>query len=112
MRAEIRAVRKRGGCEWLLLDYPFAYRHPGLRKYIDKAIFINTPLDVVLARRILEEAGADAAEIRMDMALYLQHARQALVRLQKLALPSSDYVVDGCGTVHEIAGAILQLIQK
>ena len=46
-------------CEYLLLDYPFAYCHQEISEYIDNAIFIDTPLDIAMARRELyEETGA------------------------------------------------------
>ena len=109
LEAAIHHVMKEGNCEWLLLDYPFAYLHPDLRHCIDKAVFIDTPLDIALAQRILEEE-MHGEEIRTDMALYLQHARPALLQLKNAAMPSSDYVVNGDGTNAEISNAVLHLI--
>lgn len=41
--------------DWILLDYLFAYIHERLSKYIDFTIFIDTPLDIAMSRRILRD---------------------------------------------------------
>ena len=43
---DIYEIKRSNNCEYLLLDYPFAYCHKELSKYIDCAIFIDTPLDI------------------------------------------------------------------
>ena len=40
---DILEIKKNSDSEYLLLDYPFAYCHETLSKYIDCAIFIDTP---------------------------------------------------------------------
>ena len=97
--------------EYLILDYPFAYCNEQIKKYIDKAIFIDTPLDVALARRILRDmADASGDEIRNDLELYLKYARIAFVQMQKDILPSSDYVVDGTMSLNDIVEKIVEII--
>ena len=50
--------------QWVL-DDPFAYYNEQIRKYIDVAFFIDTPLDIALARRILRDMGnASVHDIR------------------------------------------------
>lgn len=39
----------------ILLDYPFAYIHSEMREDIDFTIFIDTPLDIAIGRRILRD---------------------------------------------------------
>jgi Uridine kinase len=43
------------GLDFILLDYSFGYRHDKIAKYIDLSIFIDTPLDIALARRLLRD---------------------------------------------------------
>ena len=62
----------------MLLDYPFAYLNQMMKDYLNCYIFIDTPLDIALARRVLrdmEERSADA--IRNEMDFYLKYARIA-----------------------------------
>ena len=104
---DILKIKSEGTCDYLILDYPFAYCHNTIKPYIDKAFFIDTPLDIALARHILRDmSNASADEIRGDMEVYLKYARIAFVQMQKDILPSSDYVIDGTLSVEEIANEI------
>ena len=108
---DILRVKNNGTCDYLILDYPFAYCHEQIRKYIDVAFFIDTPLDIALARRILRDMGnASGKDIRKDLTRYLKYARIAFVQMQKDILPSSDYVIDGTMSTEYIAKEIINII--
>lgn len=108
---DILEIKNNGNCDYLLLDYPFAYCHKELSKYIDCAVFIDTPLDIALVRRILRDMNnATAEEIRYDMEIYLKYARVAYVQMLKDILPSSDYVIDGTKELDEKVQEILNII--
>ena len=108
---DILRVKNNGNCDYLILDYPFAYCHEQIRKYIDVAFFIDTPLDIALARRILRDMGnASGKDIRKDLTRYLKYARIAFVQMQKDILPSSDYVIDGTMSTEYIAKEIINII--
>jgi len=99
---DICEIKKQSDCEYLLLDYPFAYCHEMLCKYIDCAIFIDTPLDIAMARRVLRDMkDTTGEEIRRDMELYLKYARVAYIQMLKDILPSSDYIIDGTKELEE-----------
>lgn len=99
---DICRIKERSDCNYLLLDYPFAYCHEELGKYIDCAIFVDTPLDIAMARRVLRDMkDASAEEIRRDMEMYLKYARVAYVQMLKDVLPSSDFVIDGTKELEE-----------
>ena len=99
---DICRIKERSDCNYLLLDYPFAYCHEELGKYIDCAIFVDTPLDIAMARRVLRDMkDASAEEIRLDMEMYLKYARVAYVQMLKDVLPSSDFVIDGTKELEE-----------
>lgn len=111
LEKDILKLRAEGACDWLVLDYPFAYCHDAVKGYIDTAFFIDTPLDIALARRILRDMdAAGVQEIREDLKTYLEYARPAFVQMQRDILPSSDYVIDGSlsvdGIVKEILGKL------
>lgn len=108
LEEDILKIKAEGSCDWLILDYPFAYRHDLIGPYIDTAFFIDTPLDIALARRVLRDlASASADEICGDLKTYLECARPAFVQMQKDILPSSDYVIDGSLSVDGIVNEVL-----
>ncbi|MBR6766661.1 MAG: hypothetical protein IKM02_01785 [Clostridia bacterium] len=113
LKRDIDEIRKQGGCDYLLLDYPFAYRHDALKEYIDCAIFVDTPLDIAMARRILRDMkDASANEIRKDMEIYLKYARVAYMQMLKDILPSSDYVIDGAKELEDKVGEIKRIMMS
>lgn len=103
LKADIDRINRSGEYDFLLLDYPFAYLNDMIRNYIDCAIFIDTPLDIAMARRVLRDMrDASADEIRTEMDVYLNYARIAYVHMLETVLPSSDYVVDGSQALDSI----------
>ena len=94
LEKDILKIKGNGNCDYLILDYPFAYCNEQIRKYIDIAIFIDTPLD-----------------IRNDLKKYLKYARLAFVQMQKDILPSSDYVIKGTNCTDIMVEEILKRIQ-
>lgn len=108
---DIQEIKENSDCEYLLLDYPFAYCHKELSEYIDCAIFIDTPLDIAMARRILRDMkNATGEEIRQDLKMYIKYARAAYIQMLKVILPSSDYIIDGTKEIEEIADEIIRII--
>jgi uridine kinase len=41
--------------DYIILDFPFAYLHSKTSKLIDFAVFIDTPLDIAMSRRIIRD---------------------------------------------------------
>jgi len=108
---DICEIKEKSECEYLLLDYPFAYCHDEVKEYIDCAIFIDTPLDIAMARRVLRDLqDATGEEIRQDMEMYLKYARIAYVQMLKDILPSSDYVIDGTKELEEKVQEVIEVI--
>ncbi len=113
LKADIEKIIRSGEYDYLLLDYPFAYRNDLIRDYIDCAVFIDTPLDIAMARRILRDMNnASADEIRDEMNIYLKDARIAYVQMLKDIKPSSDYVVDGTQNLKTITEELLDIIVR
>lgn len=113
LEKDILAIRDSRRYDTLLLDYPFAYRNDRIKKYIDLAVFIDTPLDIAMARRVLRDfKDATADEIRGDMEMYLKYARVAYVQMLKDIRPSSDYVIDGAQDLESIVDEMIKVIAK
>ena len=111
LEKDIISIKNDSSYEYLLLDYPFAYRHDTIKDYIYYAVFIDTPLDIAMARRVLRDfKDATAEEIRNDMEIYLKYARIAYVQMLKDILPSSDYVIDGTKEIEHIVDEIIKIV--
>ncbi len=111
LKADIERMISCGRYDFLLLDYPFGYQHDMIRDYLDCCIFIDTPLDIAMARRVLrdmKEAAAD--EIRCEMETYLTSARPAYTHMVKYHLSASDNVIDGSKELEDIISEAMDII--
>lgn len=98
--------------EYILLDYPFAYLNNEMKEYLDLAIFIDTPLDVAMARRILRNhINTTTEEIKIDLESYLSGAREAYVAMLNTVKPNSDIVIDGLLEKEILVGEIKKIIK-
>lgn len=112
LEKDIIKIKEEGNCDYLILDYPFAYCNAQIEKYIDAAFFIDTPHDIALARRILRDMGdASGDEIRNDLRGYLDYARVAYVQMLKDIRSSSDHVIDGTKSVEEIVEEMIDIVR-
>ncbi len=113
LEKDIISIKNSGAYDYLLLDYPFAYRNDKIKKYIDFAVFIDTPLDIAPVRRVLRDhKNSTADEIRSDMETYLKYAGIAYVQMLKDILPSSDRVVDGTKDLDTLVDEIIKAITE
>lgn len=111
LKTDILAIKESGECDYLILDYPFAYCNSGISKYIDCAIFIDTPLDIAMARRILRDMrDSTGADIRNELEVYIRFARDAYVAMLEKVRPSSDYIIDGTKELDEKVQEIMEII--
>jgi len=111
LEEDILKICAAGNCEVLLLDYPFAYLNDRIAPYIDRAVFLDTPLDIALCRRVLRDmADASGDEIREGMEFYMTRARLGYTQMLKDVLPSSDEVIDGTLDMEEKIEALIRII--
>lgn len=92
---------------YIILDYPFGRQHERFSKLIDLSIFIDTPLDVALARRILRGDHADMEGMRRDLEHYLSKARVVYIDACQ-AKNECDLVLDGMLSLD----ALIQIVTK
>ena len=98
---------------YILLDYPFAYKNNKITPYIDYAIFIDTPLDIAMARRVLRDKITQPQDqLSNDLDSYLSGGRTAYLEMIKTIKPNSDFVVDGSLSVEEIVSEIIKQLSK
>ncbi|MEK4084835.1 hypothetical protein [Psychrobacillus sp. FSL K6-1415] len=98
---------------FIILDYPFAYKHSMIRGFIDFTVFIDTPLDVALARRLTRDFQNDTNRIILqDMDNYISRGRRGYLDMLKTIKPDSDIIVDGNLPVFEIVNIIYDRIKR
>jgi uridine kinase len=96
---------------YILLDYPFAYLNSEMREYIDMAIYIDTPLDIAMARRILRDFTKNPIDdVRDDLSNYLIRGRAAFLEMERTVKPNSDIVIDGSLPTALIVNKIIEEI--
>ena len=108
--------------DYIILDYPFGHLNECVWKYIDLTVFIDTPLDVALARRIIRDYTsrsqesdfglADIEELSFagldkELRWYLTHSRPTYAMMPEMHKPVSDLVLDGTKTPEEIVERII-----
>ncbi len=109
--------------DYIVLDYPFGYGNRLVGQYINLAVYIDVPLDVALARRIIRDYTsrdkntnvADVEEVSLagldkELRFYLSRSRSTYARMPEMQKPTSDLIVDGTKTPEEIADEILSHI--
>jgi uridine kinase len=104
---------------YIVLEAPLGYEHLETGKSIDLMVFIDTPLDVAMARRILRdyfgknsmlsEEGAKA--LKADVESYLEFSRAAYLNMDKTVKRSADMIVDGTLPVNDLATQILARLE-
>lgn len=113
LKADIEKIINSDRYDYLLLDYPFAYQNKMIKDYLDCCIFIDTPLDIALARKDLRDMKESSADdIRYEMDVYLKYARIAYVQMLQDILPISDYVIDGTKELKIIINEAMEIILK
>ena len=95
--------------EYIFLDYPFAYQHTQMKEFIDLAVFIETPLDLALARRVSRDfQNSSGEEIVAQVNHYASHGRRAYLNMIETIQPDSDLLVDGTWTIETLADQIMK----
>ena len=109
LKDDIERLIENSDVNYILLDYPFAYKNDLIKPYIDFAVYIDTPLDVALERRIARDMkNALDEEIRAYTDRYTKY-EQPIYQFMLDTIPlNSDMIVDGTKSVDKIVEKILE----
>lgn len=98
----------------IVFDAPLGYKHEQTGKYIDCFVFLDTPPDVALARRILRDCcnSETSAEkkferIKANLEHYLNLSRDVYLDAYHLK-DVCDLSVDGTKSIDEVVDLIVQ----
>jgi uridine kinase len=108
--------------DYIILDFPFGRCNNCVGKYIDLDIYINTPLDIALARRTIRNyINRDTkrrpiedilSAIGNELEFYLKTSRPTYARMSNVLIPKCDLVIDGTKPPEELAIEIIQAINN
>jgi uridine kinase len=116
MRAAVDAEIRHGRTQYIVMDYPFGRDHPRFCNAIDLSVWLDTPLDVAMARRILRDftAREDSAQeqldrLREDLNHYVVKSRP--LYLDDRHRKTADLVLDGSKQLEELRDRILAAVR-
>lgn len=104
----------------VFLDAALGRANAALRPYLDFMVYIDTPLDIALARRLQRDyfgnnlcsAQTVLQEIHAMTTAYLAWTRTAYLALDRQVKPCCDLVLDGCLPVDVLTGQILAAVKE
>ncbi|WHZ31697.1 hypothetical protein QNK01_09465 [Desemzia incerta] len=98
---------------YIVLDFPFSYQHHAISDFIDVAVFIDTPLDIALARRVKRDFSTSSIEaVNAEIDTYISAGRAGYLHMLENIKPSSDLIVDGTIPITETIKVIVQFIKE
>jgi uridine kinase len=104
-------VRLNESLNYIVLDFPFSYLHSDICELIDFSVFIDTPLDLAMARRISRDfKSATQQDILHDLENYIHRGRQGYLAMLNTIKPNADFIVDGTLPVSVIAKTIIKYL--
>ena len=109
---------KQKNLDFIILDYPFGYRHDLIGSYLNYSVFIDTPFDIALARRIMRDYDKETllslwtvtTTMFDDMEYYLRHGRNAYLHGYETGKADADLLVDGSLTLDQIVDIICEKV--
>jgi len=111
--AEDIETLKQANLDFIILDFPFGRGHKIIAPYINFSIFVDTPLDIALARRIMWDYAPDNFHEQFhDMEHYLEKGRANYLAAQEAGRTDADLIVNGNSTIEGIIQLILENINR
>ena len=106
--------------KYIVFDAPLGRAHFDTGRFIDFMVFIDTPLDIAMARRLLRDMAIQSEQdvkdtittIKTGLASYLNGARPLYIEFEERIKRECDMVLDGCLMVDELASTIHARIKQ
>lgn len=103
---------KHENLDFIIMDYPCGYRQKQIAPYLNYSIFIDVPLDIALARRIIRDYTEEGStkEISEEMQFYLERGRNAYLYGLNDVREKADFLVDGSLQLEMIVECIAEKV--
>ena len=99
--------------DYVIFDAPLGRKHKTTGQYIDYCIFLDTPLDIALARRLLrnyrDKNNLNIADILLELDFYLASSRP-LYEMDYQNKDQFDLIADGSLSTEKQVELILKLL--
>jgi len=101
---------------FLFIEEPFGRGRDAISKLIDFSIYVDTPLEIALARRLLRlsnliSQGKSELTVEEHLLWYLRVGRDFYRAVEKSARKNCDLVVDGLLSTDKMAETIYEALQ-
>ena len=118
MRAAVDVEIQNGKVQYIVMDYPFGRDHSRFRDAIHLSVWLQTPLDIAMARRILrdlESSRSSSAQERLEslrdeLEHYLVKGRNLYA--DDAHMRTADLVLMGEKPLTELRDRILEAIEN
>lgn len=108
--------------DFILLEFPMGRANKLIAQYIDLAVYLDVPMDVLLARRVIRDYCNRSPEKRkLDnplqslegyLADYLTRLRVTVENYAEVVRPTADCIINGYQPVESIIAEILDRVEK
>lgn len=89
----------------IIADLPLGRPHQQTSKYVDTFVFIDTPLDIALCRRLIRDSEQSNQDIKVQLTEYLKFRK---LYLMSEAKTSAEIMVDGNLAREDIAQLVIE----
>ena len=109
---DVKQAVQSGEYDYIFVDYPFGKKEDyALKPLVDIAVFIDTPPDIALVRRVLRDQGdANAKDIILKLTAYLS-IRKYFIYTDK-DKKDHDFIIDGARPISEITEMMKEKIES
>ena len=102
------SVPKDSPNRYVVFDAPLGRAHAASGQYIDLMVFLDTPLDIAMARRLLRDGFENTPESHLRG--YLEWTRSLFLRHIEQVSATADLVLDGTLPPHVLVKLIINEI--
>lgn len=118
--AELKRIIEENAYQYLVFDAPLGRSNIETGSFIDFMVFVETPLDVAMARRFLRDrcdqskrdVESELSELKKELVCYLDGGRLAYFEMFRSVKPSSDFIIDGCLPLDAICESIIKKLNE
>jgi uridine kinase len=96
----------------VILDYPFGRQHERFRDLIDLSVFIDTPLDIAMGRRILRDECNNLEDLKSEVVSYESYGRPLYLDDAAKGKEDCDLLLDGTKSIEALTKLLLEEINK
>jgi len=98
--------------KYIILDYPLDDKHRKIAEFdIDLSVYIDTPLDIALARRIIRDISPQT-QVDDITVLLTGYLRARSTYYPPVSSQASDFKIDGSLPIEKIADIIVEKIHE